>query len=94
MSGWVNGCKYSIDVPAIDLFPDPLYHGQWQVSQRTRNHPLGAAEAERVDREREGKIGQGRGRREDLTLILEIKERKRQREGDILCTLLGGDREG
>lgn len=33
----VNGCKYTIDVPPIDLFPDPSsHHGQWQVSKRVK----------------------------------------------------------
>lgn len=50
----VKECKYSIDVPTIDLFPDPSYHGQcgrlpkeWSAS--SASHWL--TEAEQVGRE-------------------------------------------
>lgn len=53
----VKGCKYSSDVPSIDSFPDPSYHGQWRVSKRMTRF-LWLTEAEQVGREIE-KTGGG-----------------------------------
>lgn len=62
----VKGCKYSTDVPTIDLFPDPSYHGKWQASKRMKLSLWGALTHRGwagVGREIERGMQRGKGRR-------------------------------